>query len=294
MKTTWLEVALNGPWSREKQAGMPVAVDEIVAEGIACARAGAAIVHVHAYDETTGRQRDDADIYARIIEDIRAEVDVIVYPTIPLAGSIDSPDMISPKARFAAVESLARRGLVEWSIVDPGSVNFAHRDDIAADRPGFTYLNPETHIRHGLALAREHGFHPGYACYEPGFVRTGAALATREPGVPQPVYRFIFSDDYTFSFPPRTYGLDAYLALLEEVAPGAPWFAAGLGVDIRPLIAEVVARGGHLRVGLEDAPFGTELTNVQWVEDAAARIATAGGTLATASNVRNEIGTASG
>ena len=61
--TTWLEVALNGPWSRGRQPLMPISVQAIVREGIACARAGAAIVHVHAYDERTGRQNDDVDLY---------------------------------------------------------------------------------------------------------------------------------------------------------------------------------------------------------------------------------------
>jgi uncharacterized protein (DUF849 family) len=46
----WLEAALNGPWGRAMQPGIPVTVQEIVAEGIACAEAGAAILHVHAYD----------------------------------------------------------------------------------------------------------------------------------------------------------------------------------------------------------------------------------------------------
>jgi 3-keto-5-aminohexanoate cleavage enzyme len=49
---TWLEVALNGPWGQGRQPGIPVRVADIVAEGIACAREGAAIVHVHAYDES--------------------------------------------------------------------------------------------------------------------------------------------------------------------------------------------------------------------------------------------------
>jgi hypothetical protein len=42
MAETWLEVALNGSWSRAKQPRIPVSVREIVAEGIACAGEGAA------------------------------------------------------------------------------------------------------------------------------------------------------------------------------------------------------------------------------------------------------------
>lgn len=271
---TWLEVALNGPWGRSRQPGIPVRVEHIVAEGAACAEEGAAIVHVHAYDEATGRQRDDADLYARIIEGIRSRADCIVYPTIPLGA-----DGMDAGARFAAIEALARRGLIEWAVVDPGSVNF--------DR--FVYLNPNEHIRHGLALALRHRFHPSYAIYEPGFVRHGARLAAEFPGLPAPVYRFMFSEGFAFGFPPASWALEAYLRLLSECAPGAQWMIAGLAVDVLPLVAEAVARGGHVRVGLEDAPFGSPRSNVQWVRAARAAIEHAGGRLACPADVRRAL-----
>jgi uncharacterized protein (DUF849 family) len=142
-RPVWLEVALNGPWARERQPLIPVAEDEIIADGIACARAGAAIVHLHAYDPSTGRQKDDPAIYARIIRGIRAEVDAIIYPTVPLAGSADAPDAGDAAARYAAVEALAAEGLIEWAVVDPGSVQMSFRADLGRDREGFVYLNPE-------------------------------------------------------------------------------------------------------------------------------------------------------
>jgi len=286
MSPTWLEVALNGPWSRRLQPGIPVRVEEIVEQGVACAEAGAAIVHVHAYDAATGRQKDDPDLYAAIIEGIRDRVDAIVYPTLPLAGGPDAPEGLDARARFAAVRSLAERGLLEWSVVDPGSVNFAHRADVTRDRPGFVYLNPEEHVRAGLELAREHGFHPGYAVYEPGFLRLGAAIAARYPGMPVPVYRFMFSEDFLFGFPPRPYALDALLELLGACAPGASWMVAGLAVDVSGLVASAVERGGHVRVGLEDAPLGTRATNVELTGAAAGAIESAGGSLASAAEVR--------
>ena len=281
-----LEVALNGPWSRSRQPRMPVTVSELVSEGIACAREGAAVIHLHVYDPATGRQHEDFDAYRAVIEGIREVEDVIVYPTLPLAGSPDAPEPMSPQQRFAVVERLARAGLLDWAVIDPGSAMFAGFDDIAGDVPGFLYHNPEADIRHGLALARAHGFHPSYAIYEPGFLRLGAALAARYPGLPQPVYRFMFSDGFAFGQPPRDWALQSYLALLEETAPGAMWMVAGLRVDIRPLIAPAVAAGGHVRVGLEDAPFGTPLSNVEWTRAAVDRILAAGGRLATAADMR--------
>ena len=286
MGKVWLEVALNGPWSKEMQAGIPITVEKIIAEGIACAKSGAAIVHVHAYDVKTGLQKDDAGIYKSIIEGIRSKVDAIVYPTIPLAGSPNSPSSTSPAERYKAVATLGKEGLLEWAVVDPGTTTFARYDDIKRNIEGFVYLNPENHIREGLQLARLFGFRPAYACYEPAFVRLGAALAARFDGLPTPIYRFMFSDCFTFGFPPREYGLEAYTKLLEEAAPGMPWMIGGLGVDIRPLIAMTVSAGGHIRVGLEDAVFGTKLSNVQWVEETVSCIVNAGGEPASASEVR--------
>ena len=271
MAQTWLEVALNGAWSRTKQPRIPVSVREIIAEGIACAGEGAAIVHVHAYDETSGRQRDDADLYARIIEGIRERADCIVYPTIPF-GHAGMP----AAERFAAIEELARRGLLEWAVVDPGSVNIEE----------LVYLNPAAHVRHGLALASRFGFHPGYAIYEAGFVRLGAALARAATRLPQPIYRFMFSQSLLFGFPPEDYALEAYLRLLAAEAPGAPWMVAGLCVDIEPLVAAAVRRGGHVRVGLEDAPLGSARSNLDWVRAGRAAIERAGGHIASAAEVR--------
>jgi 3-keto-5-aminohexanoate cleavage enzyme len=288
-RSIWLEVALNGPWGRALQPGMPITVGELVEDGIACARAGAAIVHVHAYDERTGRQRDDAETYRRIIEGIREHVDVVVYPTLPVLGGPDAPrDMTAPE-RFKAVEQLAMQGLLEWTVVDPGSVNFAQYDRLAAGHEGFVYLNPEGHVRYGLELAARYRFHPSYAIYEPGFLRLGAALARIYETAPAPIYRFMFSDGFAFGYPPKDYALEAYLRMLEDDAPGAPWMIAGLAVDIRPLIPAAVARGGHVRVGLEDAPLGTDVPNVEWAEQAAAAIENAGGRVATAAAIREAL-----
>ncbi|WP_418320841.1 3-keto-5-aminohexanoate cleavage protein [Piscinibacter sakaiensis] len=286
---TWLEVALNGPWSRSRQPNIPVRASEIAEAALACADAGASIIHFHAYDPASGRQRDDYEIYAPIIERIRSRADVICYGTLPFAGSIDAPNPLTPQQRFSAVDQLVRAGLIEWSVVDPGSTNISHYSDIAAGKEGFVYANPEAHIRHGLSLAQQHHITPSYAIYEPGFLRLGAALHRAYPGAPVPIYRLMFSQHIAFGFPPADWALDAYLKLLEQEQPGAPWMVAGLGVELGELVPAAVERGGHVRVGLEDAPMGCTQDNVALVQQARRRIEQAGGKLASAAQVRERL-----
>ena len=60
-RSVWLEAALNGPWARALQPAMPITVGELVADGIACARARAALVHRNANEDSTRRPRRDAE-----------------------------------------------------------------------------------------------------------------------------------------------------------------------------------------------------------------------------------------
>lgn len=284
VRKTWLEVALNGPWGRKKQPRIPITVKEIVDEAIACVNAGAAIVHLHAYDAATGRQDDRWETYAEIITGVRSKVDAIVYPTIPSAG-FNNSNAIAPEQQFGHTAELAKRGLIEWAVVDPGSVNITHWDQLQKDQHGFVYANPEANIRYALDLARKHRFHPAYAIYEPGFLRLGAGLAWRCSS-PSPVYRFMFSTDYSFGFPPEDFGLTAYLNLIDRLAPGAQWMIGGLGVNILHMIPRAVMEGGHVRVGLEDVTFGTDRSNLELVTEAVEKLTNCGATLASASDVR--------
>jgi 3-keto-5-aminohexanoate cleavage enzyme len=289
MRKVWIEAALNGGWSRAWQPGIPHTVEAIVNEGIACAKAGATIIHPHAYD-SDGQHTHDWQVYARIIEGIRAKVDVPVYPSYPAftwTGSDDSP-YADPAVRFAHVEALAKRGLLDFVNIDPGSFNSSQTRTTAEAEPAGNYMNPERHVRHALDFAKRHGLHPDYAIYEPGFARAGAALA-RAAGVKTPIYRLMFCEALAVGFPPKPYALAAYHGLLEDEARGAPWMIAAINADLRPLFAETIARGGHIRVGLEDAPFGTSATNLAMVEEAVRIVRENGAEPATSAEMRQAL-----
>jgi 3-keto-5-aminohexanoate cleavage enzyme len=287
-RKVWLEAALNGPWTKKNQPNIPVTINECIADGVAVVKTGAAVIHIHAYDPETGIQNDNPDVYAAIIEGIKSQVDVIIYPTISSASQPGSEVGVTGAWRHNPADILGARGILEWAIVDPGSVNFSDINDIEADKLGMVYMNVESDIRAGMAVAEKYDLRPTFALYDPGFIRLGAAIAARYPKLKKPVYRFMFSDQFTFGFMPKRYGVDAYLATLNDCDPGAPWMIAALKGDVTPIIPDAVALGGHVRVGLEDSIWGSDKTNAQLVEAAANNIVKAGGVLATAADIREE------
>ena len=284
-KKTWIEVAVNGAWTRKYQPKIPVTAKEVISDGVACIKAGAAVIHAHTVDPDTGRQNADVDNSAAFMEGIRSQVDAIVYPTI-----IGKPDPSDPAWLWRPTVELAKRGILEWGVLDPGSVNFC-RFDVGPTGMGGNglYANPNNSLDAAAKLAAEYKFHPAYACYEPGFVRQGAMLHRHHPNMPVPVYRLMFSTGMTFSFPPEPWAVEAYAKLLERTAPGSPWMVAGLAVDLLPLIPTVVALGGGVRVGLEDALFNTQHSNVELVDAAVKAIQKAGSEPATTAEVRAEL-----
>jgi hypothetical protein len=81
-----------------------------------------------------------------ISEGIRNQVDVPVYPsyapiqTINIDGAFHFADAA---VRFAHIEALAARGLIEFAVIDPGSVNFTLTATISGANPAGTYMNLE-------------------------------------------------------------------------------------------------------------------------------------------------------
>ena len=288
-RPVFIEAALNGPWSKKRQPLMPVTTKALISEGIACARAGASVIHIHVYDPATGLQFEEFDAYRAVIEGIREYEDVIVYPTLPLSGFEKTGQTHSPEARFETVEKLAAAGLLEWSVIDPGTTQINELKPGGADEVRFLYINSEAEIRYGLELASQYKFVPSFAIYEPGFLRLGAHLSAMTHGCPRPIYRFMFSDKFSFGFPAEEIYLSTYIELLQKMAPGAVWMIAGLQVNLLQITTRCLANGGHIRTGLEDASFGFQTGNVELVSQTAHTIIKENYEIGTAAQFRKSL-----
>lgn len=69
-------------------------------------------------------------------------------------------------------------------------------------------------------------------------------------------------------------------------APASIAACAGLGVDLSEIAVPAVARGVHVRAGLEDAPFGEARSNAELIADVVRKVEAAGGRPASVAEVR--------
>jgi uncharacterized protein (DUF849 family) len=84
-----------------------------------------------------------------------------------------------------------------------------------------------------------------------------------------------------FGLPPTPAALDVYLSIMAGC--GLPWTISLFGDPVldSPLARYALEKGGHLRVGIEDAAGMTDMTNAEMVHAAVALAAEVGRAVAT-------------
>jgi len=247
-----LEVALNGVTRKVQNPAVPEQPAEIAEDALRCLAAGASIVHTHTHDPVLPPERG-AELYLAAYEPILKErPDAILYPTVAPGESIVQ--------RYDHNRILAEAGAIRCAALDTGSVNLGASTEDGWPMPiDYVYTNSGKDIRAMATLCAEHGLGPSVAVFEPGFLRV--VLAAQRAGAlpPGTLVKLYFSGggylgpgEPSFSAPPIPEALEMYLAMLRGVE--LPWAVAVLGGSLfdTPIAEMALARGGHLRVGLED------------------------------------------
>jgi 3-keto-5-aminohexanoate cleavage enzyme len=270
-----IEVAINELASKDDNPNVPYSLDDVVNVAVACARAGAAIVHFHARDPITGEQQwFNTQFYRDAFAEIRAQCDALLYPTQPGSGMDRCPHVIE----------LADEGL-ELATVDI----FSHHSN------SFEGDNPDPNLA-VMAALRERGVVYSMGVREVGHLRK--LRRYQERGLlDDDLHLKIFLDQEVVGPVPDARGL---LMFLDHLAPGQQchWFTTLYrghpdGQCFRALSMLAAAMGGHIRTGLGDMPIldgkGT-FTNVQMVEMAVDLAHAAGRSVATAQETRVMLG----
>lgn len=252
---------------------VPVTTEEILADVERCAALGAAIIHVHARDDT-GKPTQRADHFGPIVAGIRA-IDPELVVCVTCSGRY-APDLES-RAEVLSLEGDAKPDMASLTL---GSNNFVRQASVNA---------PD--IIRGLAeRMRERGIMPELEVFEPGMVAFGRYLV--ETGlIDAPCYiNVLLGNPGTARLTPGS--LAGFLA---EMPDEWTWALAGIGRHQLPANAMSIAAGGHVRVGLEDNIWfdrerTTLATNAMLLERVARMAGELERPLATPAEVRSLLG----
>lgn len=236
---------------------LPITPDEIAREAIAAAKAGAAILHLHARNPDDGRPAFDPSVYRQFLPRIHAETDAVI--NITTGGS----PVMSLDERLAAALDVS----AEMASCNMGSINFAI----------FPVLDKLKTFKHAwerdyIEGTRRTIFRNTFADIEEVFQRLGEAHSTRfefECYDVGHLYNLKHFVDRGLIKGPLF--LQFVLGILGGIGPdpenlvhmkriadklfgdGYQWSVLGAGRHQMPLITQAALMGGHVRVGLEDS-----------------------------------------
>lgn len=234
---------------------LPVTPSELIEEGVAAARAGASIIHIHVRDVETGKPISDLDLFREVASGIKAETDAVVQPTT--GGGMN----MTVDERMAVVPELEP----EMASCNMGSINFGLYPMVeAVDEFEYeweeSYLEgtrdhifPNTFesLERAFEMFAENGTMPELECYDVGHLYNVKHFLDRGILTPPIHLQFVMGIHG---------GIGADVHQLEHMAETAErlfgddvsWSVLGAGRMQFPLGTQAASMGSNARVGLED------------------------------------------
>jgi 3-keto-5-aminohexanoate cleavage enzyme len=250
MTGTLITVAPTGAeHAKSDVPNLPVTLEELVEEAVACEAAGAAMIHVHIRGEDTTPTLDLGRLRETVAA-LRERTTLVVQ--LSTGGAVTDPE----EDRLRVLEAMP-----DSASCTMGTVNFG--DDVFMNRWEFVV---ELHKR-----MRERGIVPEYEIFDIGHLASLRRLLD-EHGLPAGGKVHV---DFVMGVPGGMPGDTSTLAAALHALPADATFSAtGIGRTTLPVLLASLSAGGHVRVGMEDtvsfARGERVRSNAQLVERAAA------------------------
>ncbi|OAF17018.1 NADPH:quinone reductase [Bradyrhizobium centrolobii] len=269
-----------------KHPDIPKTPSQIADAALEAAKAGAAVVHIHVRDPETGAPSNRLDLYEQVVKKLRdAATDVVINLTCGMDGELafESLDPVklskastlkNPVGRCAQAIKLQP----ELATLDCGTMNFGQT----------LYVARMSDLREMATLMRDAGVKPELECFDLGHIENAKTLIREGKIDGPPLFQFCLGTGYGAPAVPI-----AMQAMRDILPSGAIWGGFGCGADEMPVVAQLVALGGHVRVGLEDNIYlrrGVLASNAQLVENALGIIERMGASVATPAEARKMLG----
>ena len=236
---------------------LPVTPDEIAEQAIAAAKAGAAILHLHARNPETGQPTADPEVFMQFLPKIAAGCDAVV--NITTGGS----SLMTIEERLAAPD----RAQPEMASLNMGSMNFGlfpmkrrHAEWEHEWEPKLLDATREVVFRNTFAdieqvfhqLGDQYGTRFEFECYDVGHIQT-LAFYLKEGLIRKPLFvQFVLGVLGGIDAAPEN--LMHMKATADRLLGGDYRFSVLCAGRLQMQLAAMGAiLGGNVRVGLEDS-----------------------------------------
>lgn len=277
---------------------LPITPEQIAAESIEAAEAGAAIIHLHARVPEDGAPTGDPEVFGRFLPIIKQRTDAVINITTGGSPTMTVQDRLRSAVRFQP----------EMCSLNMGSMNFAifpaarrisewkheWERDYVVNSDDFIFRNTFRDIAYILETLGAAGTKFEHECYDVGHLYNLAHFVDRDLVKPPFFIQMIFGilggigadlDNLMFMKQTcdRLFGAESY-----------KWSVLAAGRHQMPFITQAALLGGNVRVGLEDSLFIERgvlaVSNAQQVEKIGRILAEMGHEPATASEAREMLG----
>lgn len=236
---------------------LPYTPEQIAKEAIAAAKAGAAILHLHARNPADGRPTFDPAVYRAFLPQIYNATDAVI--NITTGGSID----MSLDERLAAALDIS----AEMASCNMGSMNFGffpaaekikefkfdwERPYLEGTKRSIFRNTFEDIESVAMRLGQAHGTRFEFECYDVGHLYTLKHFVDRKI-IQGPIFiQFVLGILGGIGADPEN------LVHMKRIADklfgtSYQWSVLGAGRHQIPLVTQAALMGGNVRVGLEDS-----------------------------------------
>lgn len=259
-----LTCALNGVLTNPAQHPVPFKPQDMADSARQAYDAGAAIVHIHFREQTSGLFPSwDPELARDVVTRIRSACpDMIINLTTGIVGD----DIAGPLACLEATRP-------EMAALNAGSLNYLKiKSNGDWAWPPMLFDNPVDKISRFLDAMRDLHITPECECFDTGIVRSIAMFA--QNGLLKPPFTVSLVQGVSSGMPART---DLLPILVDELPPKTHWQSIVIGrEDVWPIHQKTAELGGHLRTGVEDTfylPDGQKVSGNGQLIDQLAKIA---------------------
>lgn len=277
---------------------LPATPDDIAREAIAAAKAGAAILHLHARHAEDGRPAFDAAAYRQFLPRIHEATDAVINITTGGAVNMTLDERLAGALDVSAEMASCNMGSMNFGIfpILDRMKEFKHaweRDFIEGTRRSI-FRNTFADIEEVLErLGQRHGTRFEFECYDVGHLYNLKHFVDRGL-VKGPIFlQFVLG--ILGGIGPDPENLVHMKRIADKLFGDTyRWSVLGAGKHQLPLITQAALMGGNVRVGLEDSlslgpgrPATSNAEQVELIRDVLVRL---GFEIATPAEARDMLG----